>query len=59
MDQTPIILIHIERRKNKFKVGNENFFLNVGILMLELMLELGLGLGKMWDSSGPDSNKGG
>ena len=33
------------------------FFLNVGILMLELMLELGLELEKMLDSSGPDSNK--
>ena len=32
------------------------FFLNVGILMLELMLELGLELEKMLDFSGPDSN---
>ena len=49
--------MQIERRKNKFKVGNDHFFLNVGILMLELMLELGLELEKMLDSSGPDSNK--
>ena len=31
--------MHIQRQKDKFKVGNENFF-----SMLELMLELGLGL---------------
>ena len=43
--------------RTSLKLEMITFFLNVGILMLELMLELGLGLEKKLDSSGPDPNK--
>ena len=52
------ILMHIERRKNKFKVDLVSFFISMLELKLELKLEVGLKVGlKVGFSSGPDSNK--
>ena len=56
------ILMHIERRKNKFKVDLVSFFISMLESMLELKLELKLEVGlkvglKVGFSSGPDSNK--
>ena len=52
------ILMHIERRKNKFKVDLVSFFISMLESMLELKLELKLEVrAQSWSSSEPDSNK--
>ena len=58
--------MHIERRKNELKVGNDHFFSqcwnpNVGVNVgvgLKVGLKVGKNVGKkVGCSSGPDSNK--
>ena len=48
--------MHIERRKNKLKVGNDHFFSQCWNPNVGVNVGVGVGVGKMLDSSGPDSN---
>ena len=49
--------MHIEKRKDKFKVDLVNFFISMVESMLELKLELMLEVrAQSWSSSGPDPN---
>ena len=50
--------MHIERRKNKLKVGNDHFFSQCWNPNVGVNVGVGVGVGKkVGFSSGPDSNK--